>query len=632
MCGICGIINYSGGEPEEKIIKRMCSNLTHRGPDDEGVYVERKEDLSVGLGHRRLSIIDLSALGHQPMSNEDGKVWLVFNGEIYNYRDLKPEMESRGHKFNSDTDSEVIIHLYEEYAEGCVNFLRGMFAFAVWDARKGLLFLARDRIGKKPLVYYYDNDVFCFASELSALLSSGLVQKDINNDAISYYLSLGYVPAPLSIYNKVFKLPPGHTLVFRKGEVSLRQYWNLDYSSKLSISEHDASIEVMRILKEATKIRMHSDVPLGAFLSGGIDSSVVVALMSQLSTEKVKTFSIGFEDNDYNELPYARNIAKVFDTEHHEFIVKPDAVSILPLLVERYGEPYADSSCIPTFYVAQQTKKFVTVALNGDGGDESFAGYDRYQAMRAADIYQAAPSFIRRSICAAANAVLPDSTNFSNRSRRMKRFFNSALLNRHERYLKWVSVIDLSLQDKIYSDDFSRQINIKASLGLIKDFMLSNQKLSLLDSVLYTDVKTYLPYDLLVKVDIASMANSLEVRSPFLDHKLMEFAAQLPTRYKMKNLIKKYLLKKSIEGFIPRENVYRKKMGFGVPVGRWFRGELKSYLCDIILSVKSLKRGYFKPRMIKEMVIKHIENKADHTFQLWALLMLELWHQRFIDR
>ncbi len=348
MCGICGIVNYRKDSiVGEAAISNMCMELKHRGPDDGGVYLS-KGSPSVGLGHRRLSIIDLSQAGHQPMGNEDGSVWLVFNGEIYNYRYLRDELKKQGHIFKSDSDTEVMIHLYETYGEECISRLRGMFAFAIWDEKKKTLFLGRDRVGKKPLLYYRSGNAFCFASEFSSILASGLIDKETDLKAVNYYLTFGYIPAPFSIYKGVFKLPPAHMLILKDGDIRLKRYWRLDYSGKIKISEQEASEEVLRLLKEAVKIRLYSDVPLGAFLSGGIDSSTVVGLMSQVSDSRVKTFSIGFEESDYSELKYARAIAERFGTEHHEFIVKPNAIEILPTLVERYGEPYADSSCIPT--------------------------------------------------------------------------------------------------------------------------------------------------------------------------------------------------------------------------------------------------------------------------------------------
>lgn len=641
MCGICGIVDISGREIEEPILKKMCSAMIHRGPDDEGIYIKHQSPVtsyqskpSVGLGHRRLSIIDLSSAGHQPMCNEDGTIWIVLNGEIYNYKELSEDLRARGHKFKSNTDTEAIIHLYEEYGEECVKQLRGMFAFAIWDERKQTLMLARDRPGKKPLLYYYKNGIFCFSSEFSSLLASGLIDKEINRKAIHYYLTFGYIPAPMTIYKDVYKLQPAHILVLKNivgqaSRLSIKQYWSLDYARKINISEEEAASEVLRLLKEAVKIRLHSDVPLGAFLSGGIDSSTIVALMSQLTGKRVKTFSIGFNEEDYSELKFAKKVASTFNTEHHEFIVKPMALEVLPILVERYGEPYADSSAIPTYYVSQQTKQHVTVALNGDGGDELFAGYERYQAMLLSEAYHKIPEIIRNSLIQRFAGLLPDSTDSKNRLRRLKRFIDGAALPLNQRYLKWVGIFDERSKSEIYTQEFMKNISNSNPVKVISEYLNSSNGVNLLDRLLLTDTMTYLPNDLLVKVDITSMANSLECRSPFLDHHLMEFAASLPAEFKIKRFIKKNILKKAVRNIIPHNNIHRRKMGFGVPVGVWFRCELKGFLQETLLSQDSLSRGYFKPDKIKDMVYQHTSGRQDWSFQLWALLMLELWHQRF---
>lgn len=629
MCGICGFISYKQGGIEESALRMMCAAMRHRGPDDEGVYINNNITPSVGLGHRRLSIIDLSSEGHQPMPNEDKTAWIIFNGEIYNYLDLRSELEGKGHHFRSHTDTETVIHLYEEYGRDCLKYLRGMFAFAIWDEKDRSLLLARDRVGKKPLLYSYAGGVFCFASEFAPLLAGGFLKKDINQEALHYYLSFGYIPAPLTIYKGVFRLLPAHTLVLKDNEITLQQYWQLSYCGKLNISENEAAQEVLRLLKEAVKVRLYSDVPLGAFLSGGIDSSTVVALMSQLSREKVKTFSIGFEKKDYSELRYARDIAQRFNTEHREFIVKPNALKILPLLIERYGEPYADSSCIPTYYVSQQTRQHVTVALNGDGGDELFCGYERYQAMIAAEVYNRFPALIKKAT-GAAFSLLPDSLSSKSRLRNIRRFFEAAGMATNQRYLRWVGIFETKLKDALYSEDFRRKMEDKDPIAWLSPY-LGQDKLDLLDRLLMADTYTYLPNDLLVKVDIASMANSLEARSPFLDHKLMEFVARLPVEYKMKNFIKKYIIKKAIKGLVPEGNIHRRKMGFGVPVGEWFREELKLFLEETLLSKKSLSRGYFKAEKVSELVRQHTSGRRDYASQLWALLILELWHRRFID-
>jgi asparagine synthase (glutamine-hydrolysing) len=630
MCGICGIVDYRKDNiVEEKTINNMCRELKHRGPDDEGVYLSNSAP-SVGLGHRRLSIIDLSQAGHQPMRNEDGSAWLVFNGEIYNYGYLRDELKKRGHTFRSDSDTEVLLRLYDVYGEECISRLRGMFAFAIWDEKKKTLLLGRDRMGKKPLIYYRSGNIFCFASEFSSILASGLIDKEIDLKAVNYYLTFGYIPAPFSIYKGVFKLPPAHMLMLKDGNIRLKRYWQLDYSGKIKISEQEASEEVLRLLKEAIKVRLYSDVPLGAFLSGGIDSSTVVGLMSQVSDSRVKTFSIGFEESDYSELKYAGAIAERFGTEHHEFIVKPNAVEILPMLVERYGEPYADSSCIPTYYVSQQTKQFVTVALNGDGGDEAFGGYERYQAMLVSENLQKLPRYLK-SMTGRLADILPDSVNQKDTLRRLKRFFRSAELPRAERYLRWVGILGELRPDEMYSKEFLIGTRGNDPLSCIERYLTGSNKLDLLDSLLLTDTSTYLPDDLLVKIDIASMANSLEARSPFLDHELIEFVAKLPPDFKIKGFTKKYILRKAVNGLLPEENIRRRKMGFGVPVGQWFRGELKVFLRETVLSDSSLKRGYFRPDAIRKIVEDHISGKKDYTFQLWAILMLELWHKKFMD-
>ncbi|HPM43367.1 MAG TPA: asparagine synthase-related protein, partial [Candidatus Omnitrophota bacterium] len=433
------------------------------------------------------------------------------------------------------------------------------------------------------------------------------------------------------IYDGVFKLPPAHILVFKNNKAEIRNYWSLDYLPKLRISENDAAGEVLRLLEEAVRIRLYSDVPIGAFLSGGIDSSIVVALMSRLSDKRIKTFCIGFEESDYNELKFARNVADRYNTEHNEFIVKPNAMEVLPLLVERYGEPYADSSSIPTYYVSRETKKYVTVALNGDGGDENFAGYERYQAMIAAESFRKLPYMFKAAITGLLSH-LPDSINSKNRVRNIKRFFLAANLPEKDRYIRWLGVFDDNSKVCMYSDEFRSKLSGRDPVRLMDPYLGNLTGPGLPDKLLITDTNIYLPDDLLVKVDIASMANSLEARSPFLDHKLMEFVAKLPGEYKIKGFIKKYILKRAIKDLVPHENINRRKMGFGVPIGSWFRNDLKSFLRDTLLSERSLGRGYFKQDAVRNIIDMHIGKKEDHAYRLWALLMLELWHRRFIDQ
>jgi len=605
----------------------MNRALIHRGPDDEGIYL----DENICLGHRRLSIIDLSRTAHQPLTNEDESVWLVFNGEIYNYKALRRDLKNKGHVFKSDTDGEVIVHLYEEYGSDCVKYMLGMFAFAVWDKKKQILMLARDRLGKKPLLYYYENGSFCFASEFSGLLESGLIKKDINTRALDYYFTLGYIPAPFSIYNNVFKLMPAHTLLFDKNGLRTQEYWHLDFEKKARISFPEAEERLIELMSDAVSVRLHSDVPLGVFLSGGIDSSMITALMSKVRGKKIKTFSIGFGESDYNELKYARNIAKYFDTEHYEFTVKPDAAQILPLLIKHYGEPYADPSSIPTYYVANISRKHVTVALNGDGGDEAFAGYERYQAMIYSRIVDIMPVYLRRAAAGIFRGCFAGTLDSQKFLSKLKRFFEGLPLERHKRYMKLIGVFDDSLKSYAYSKDFIGRIAAYRTDNSFKECISGEGRLNLLDRLLKLDTLTYLPDDLLAKVDIASMANSLEARSPFLDHRLMEFAASLPPDFKIRNFTKKYIFKKVSLRFIPKENVERVKRGFGVPVAQWLRGELKDLLCDNLLNPAFFSRGYFNEEAVCEMIKLHLANKMDYGFQLWTILMFELWFQRFMD-
>lgn len=632
MCGICGIISTEG-EVSNEIVRKMNNSMSHRGPDDDNIYInnDHTAGIFVGLGHRRLSIIDLSSAGRQPISNEDRTIWLTFNGEIYNFKELKKGLQNRGHVFLSHTDGEVIVHLYEDYGEECLQSLCGMFAFAIWDENKKRLFVARDRTGKKPLVYYCKNNHFVFASEFNTLLTSGLIRKEVNYEGIDEYLSLGYISAPTTGYKDIFKLPPAHFMFFQNGKTETHRYWSLNYVNKVSGSFNDVSEELLSLLTNAVRQRMLSDVPLGSFLSGGIDSSVVVALMAQLSWEKIKTFSIGFEEGQYNELGYARKVAECFNTEHYEFIVKPDALEVLPLLVERYGEPFADSSSIPTYYVSKLTKSHVTVALSGDGGDELFAGYERYSAMRLADYYCRIPKFIRKHLLSRILQKIPDSIDPKNRYRRVRRFFEAAELPFAERYLRWIGIFNSGLKNEIYSSDMKNRLESKNALSGFFSYFQNSNDINSLDKLLMVDTNVYLPFDLLVKVDISSMANSLEVRSPFLDHKLIEFVASLPPSYKLKGMTSKYILKKLFKGILPAGNINRRKMGFGVPVRLWFMNELKDFLRDILLSSDSLNRGYFNPEVVNRMVDSHVSGKADYSMQLWSLLMLELWHKRFID-
>ena len=629
MCGICGIVNCSGERSVDgELLKSMASVINHRGPDDEGIYLKG----TVGLAHKRLSILDLSPAGHQPMTNEDGSIWIVFNGEIYNFLDLREDLQKRGHTFISRTDTETIIHLYEEKGVACVHDLRGMFAFALWDENKKRLFCTRDRAGKKPFVYAHTKDGLLFASEIKSLLRNPALEKNLDYTAIHHYLTYQYVPSPLCIFNSIKKLPPAHVLIYEHGNLQVKRYWSLSYKKKLHLSSPKEYGEHFRdLFQEAVKIRLRSDVPLGAFLSGGIDSSLVVAVMSRLMNQPVKTFSIGFEEEAYDEVKFARLIASKYETDHHEFTVKPDAVNILPHLVWHYNEPFADSSAVPTYYVSKMTRDFVTVALNGDGGDESFAGYERYVADKLADYYRRVPPFIRERLIRRAVDALPHSTNRRNFLRRLKRFVRGISEPPERRYVRWICFFDNEMKGDLYTPSFNDLNRDVDSVDLTVRWYEQADGAQFIDRTLFVDVMSYLPEDLLVKVDIASMAHSLEARSPFLDHKVMEFAASLPADLKLKGMESKYLLKHTLSDIVPPEILKRRKMGFGVPLDVWFRNDLKEMAYDVLLDKKSVERGYFRKEYLVRLLDDHVSKRYDHSYRIWALLFLELWHRMFVD-
>lgn len=625
MCGICGIYNFKGEGVDEGLLARMLSFLRHRGPDDEGIFVEGP----VGLGNARLAVIDLSPFGHQPMANEDRSIWITFNGEIYNFPQLRRRLEKRGHRFSSKGDTEVILHLYEDYDTDCVQHLRGMFAFAIWDGRERRLFLARDRVGKKPLYYFHDQNTFIFASEIKAILEHPEVPRRVNPKAIPFYLTYGYVPPPGSIFESIHKLPPGHIMIVQDNELEVSEYWDLCYPPDQSAArpEEDYIEELRRLFKEAVAIRLISDVPFGAFLSGGIDSTAVVAVMSELMDQPVKTFAIGFAgESSFDELKYARLAAERYGTDHHEFVIEPKAIELLPKLVWHYDEPFADSSAIPTYLVSRLTREHVTVVLNGDGGDELFAGYERFTAARLAEAYGKTPQFVQRSLARLLRA-LPESTSYRGFVRQARRFVESAPLPLLERYLGWMAIFSDDLRESLLAGE--QETDVREHFA---SHLSQVENLDLISQLLYLNTKTYLPEDLLVKADRMSMANSLEARSPFLDQYLTQFAAEIPASLKLNGLTTKYILKKALRGLVPQEIIDRPKHGFGVPVGRWFRTDLRDYVREILLGPETLKRGYFREEALRWLIQQHQEGKRDFGHQLWALLTFELWHRLFIDK
>jgi len=634
VCGIAGVVDTRCRSVEPGLARRLCEVLAHRGPDDEGYYVNGP----AALGQRRLAILDLAG-GHQPMSNEDGTVWITFNGEIYNFRELRQRLEGLGHRFATRSDTEVIVHAYEHYGTGCVKELRGMFAFALWDQRARMLMLARDRVGKKPLFYAEVDGQWVFASELQGLLAHPGLTRRVDWTAVDDYLTYGYIPAPKTIFQGVYKLSPAHYLTLKLGadgaggpEVRIERYWRLAYEPKLQLSVREAAEGLLEALTEAVRLRLVADVPLGALLSGGIDSSIVVALMSQLSDRPVKTFSIGFDEQEFDELSYARLVAQRYATEHQEFVVRPTALDVLPTLVRHYGEPFADESAIPTYYVAKLAREHVKVALNGDGGDECLAGYERYAGSEVADRYQRIPAAIRRLGIEPLSRLIPEGAPRRGRLRHARRFLQMAGQPAPERYQRWVGYLPRQQRAGLYTREFQEQLAGHQAEGWLLGIWeeVTREGLESLDRMLAVDVESYLPNDLLVKMDIATMANSLEARSPFLDHKVMEFCAQLPCNYKLSGLTPKYLLKKAGARLLPAETRKRRKMGFGVPVAHWMRGELRPWVEDVLLSPRALKRGYFEPEALRQLVRAHLDGRQEQSFELWALLWLELWHREFV--
>jgi asparagine synthase (glutamine-hydrolysing) len=627
MCGIAGRYNYLSGAPVAgRMVQGMCDLIAHRGPDADGVWTAGP----VGLGHRRLAVIDLSEGGRQPMTDVRGGLWITFNGEIYNYLELKRDLESRGHQFRSKSDTEVMLAAYREWGVECVSRFRGQFAFALWDETTRTLLVARDRIGKKPLHYWTDRDGIAFASEPKAFLADPAFRPEPDLEAISEYLNYQYVPSPLSAFKGVRKLPPGHRLIVRDGRMTIERYWRLSYAAKVKMSEGDACAELLHRLREATRLRLISDVPLGAFLSGGIDSSAVVAVMAGLMDTPVKTFSIGFDEKEYDELPYARLVAQRYGTDHHEFVVRPDAVEIFPKLVWHYNEPYADASAIPTYYLSQMARRYVTVALNGDAGDENFAGYRRYVPTSPAQQFDRLPSPLRRAVGGVARSVpapgRSDSIVYKGR-RWLRRLADTP----EGRYARRVMIFEPELKAEACAPAFLAAAGDTGEPRLLLDAFGRSDAAEFVDQLLDVDVNHYLSDCLLVKVDIASMAHALEGRSPMLDHEFMEFAASLPADFKLRGTTTKYIFKKAIRELVPADIIDRPKKGFGVPLDHWFRNELREMSGDVLLSPRALQRGYFKPGAVRRMLEEHWSGTATWHNHLWTLLMLESWHRMFID-
>ncbi len=625
MCGICGILNFNNKSVGEEVLKKMTDELAHRGPDAQGFFFKN----NIGLGHRRLSIIDLET-GDQPIYNEDRSLGLIFNGEIYNFRQLRAELEKKGHVFHSRGDAEVIVHLYEEYSHECLDHLDGMFAFALWDQKNRKLFIARDRLGKKPIVYWHNNDCFAFSSELKSLLSAPFIKRVVDFEALNLYLSFRYVPAPWTMFKNVKKLPPAYYMTVVDGQISMKRYWSLVHriGERKKVSEYKEG--VLDKLDQAVSKRMVSDVPLGVFLSGGIDSSAVVSLMHRHTNDTLQTYSVGFSNQLYNELGFADTVSRCFKTKHHELIVNPNVLEVLPKIIKHYGEPFADYSCIPTYYLAEFAARSVKVVLTGDGGDESFAGYYRYTACQMAEIFSLLPRFLLRSINSFMQNLY-DSDDIRKLNWQMKRFFKSLHYEPRDRFLRWMSSFNHEERGSLYNNDFLQHLDQGHDRAVFEGYYQNKNGRDFSDLTRQAEIESYLPYDLLVKTDIATMAHSLEARSPFLDHKFMEFAATIPYDLKLHNFNNKYILKSSFKKLLPREIIRRKKQGFGLPVGEWFRGPLKEYIKGILLDPTTMRRGYFNKNYVQVMIDEHMNSKVDNGYKIGTLLMLELWHREFID-
>jgi asparagine synthase (glutamine-hydrolysing) len=623
MCGIAGIVDVTGKPVDARLLQAMTSVQAHRGPDGQGVVCRG----AAGLGHRRLAIIDLTT-GDQPMGNDDGSVWIVFNGEIYNFRELRRELEARGARFRSASDTEVILKAYEAYGPGCVSRLRGMFALAILDERTRRLFLARDRVGIKPLVYAWDGKRLLFASELKGILEESGIPRELDQSALGDYLTYHYIPAPRTIFREIRKLPPASTLILPLdgGEPELSRYWSLGMAPDPRVDDQEW-VDALRVhLADAVQSHMVSDVPIGAFLSGGVDSSTVVALMAQTSSEPVRTFSIGFDESDFDELRFARQVAARYGTDHYELVVKPNALDILPRLAWHFDEPFADSSAIPTYYVAKITREHVTVALSGDGGDENFAGYRRYaRASALHDRLDRAPTALLRPLLRLAARLLPLGAPG-------QAYAGLLGAKPFERYFRLVTYERGETLRRLLSDDLASLAHSAARPAAFAALAAAAQAPDYVSGLQQIDIETYLPGDILTKVDTTSMAVSLESRVPLLDHRLMEFVATIPSSLKLRHGDGKHVLKRAMERALPPEILTRKKMGFGVPLGAWFRRELRDMTRDVLLSPRARQRGIFRPSEVEALLATHDSGRRDCSARLWALLCFELWMGQWMDR
>jgi asparagine synthase (glutamine-hydrolysing) len=621
MCGIAGFVEprtdaHGDDGAATATVRLMCDVIRHRGPDDEGVFVAD----GAALGMRRLSIIDLAG-GHQPIGNEDGSVWVVFNGEIYNYRELRAALEARGHAFSTDTDTETIVHAYEEWGEGCFAHLRGMFGIALWDRRTRTLLLARDRMGIKPLHYADRNGSLFFGSEIKSILAAG-VAPALDAPALAHYLSFLYTPPDRSIFAGIMKLPPGHFLRWQSGRSSVVRYWQLPPAESFAGTFEEAAERLTTVLADAVRSHLVSDVPLGALLSGGVDSSLVVGLMARASSRPIQTFSIGFDEPEFDELDGARAVARHFGADHHEMVVRPDALAIVHDLVTHFDEPFGDSSAIPTWYVSEMARRHVTVVLSGDGGDELFGGYDRYLPHPRVASFDAFAGGAGRRAAGAAWPLLPHGFKGKN-------FLRHVAQDARGRYVESVRFFQPDEMDALLTADLRRAIDEERYDPATRFDRFAT--LSWPSQMMRFDIETYLPEDILTKVDRMSMAHSIESRVPLLDHEVVSFAASLPSEMKIRDGARKRVLKAAAAAVLPAEVLTRRKQGFGVPIGTWFRGRLRDFVADTLHSTAARGRGYFQARFVDRVIREHTSGQRDHTLRLWQLLMFELWHRTYLD-
>jgi asparagine synthase (glutamine-hydrolysing) len=620
MCGIAGVVYSDPGRLVEKsLIERMCDVIHHRGPDEWGMWSEGE----AGIGMRRLCIIDLAG-GSQPIHNADKSIWIVFNGEIYNYRELRNDLEKRGFHFYTSSDTETIVHLYEEFGEECVQYLRGMFAFAIWDSNRKRLFLGRDRLGKKPLHYLHDGEKLVFGSEIKSILQHSDIKAEVCRPAIISYLAFGNTIDPVTMFKGISKLPPGHTLTWESGRITISQYWKIEYRPDYTKSEQQFLEETEEQLREAVRIRLMSEVPLGAFLSGGIDSSLVVAMMALQKGVPVKTFSIGFDDRRYNELPYARMVAKRYGTDHHEEIVRPDAEEIIPFLIRMFDEPFADSSAIPTYYVSRLARRHVTVVLSGDGGDEMFGGYGRYLDSMLSDYTDMVPLLLRRFLLGNLARMLPESFPGINTMRYLS-------LDKDERYILKVTKGISLIGDKVFDPELIRDAGGSDPSSSLRHLLKDVSAQGSITRRQYLDTRTYLPCDIMTKVDRATMFVSLEARAPMLDHRFVEFSATVPVQYKLHGRTTKYLLKQLAYRLLPHEIIDRPKMGFAMPVAQWINKEWKEMSEELVLGSSARQRGNFNPTYLTQIMGEHRWGRRDHSYLIWTLMVLEMWYRTYID-